>query len=288
MKRFILPLILVVAFVLRVTWLDKYPAGFTPDEASFGYDAYSILKTGNDQWGHTLPIVLESFGDFKSPLYAYLTIPSVAIFGLSKFAVRLPNALLGTLAVLVVYLLTKELFKDKKLAVVAALMLAISPWHIMLSRGAFEANLTTFFLPLGILLFLKERYTLSAIILGLNLFTYHSAKLVTPLIVGFMVFLYRDRLKGEIKKVWIGAVVFLASLTLIGYSLVQGAGARASERSIAQGALEEAFSQRVRSGTLFHNKYIVIAERFLGNYVTYLSPFFLFFHQWRPCPAVLE
>ena len=198
MKRFILPLILVVAFVLRVTWLDKYPAGFTPDEASFGYDAYSILKTGNDQWGHTLPIVLESFGDFKSPLYAYLTIPSVAIFGLSKFAVRLPNALLGTLAVLVVYLLTKELFKDKKLAVVAALMLAISPWHIMLSRGAFEANLTTFFLPLGILLFLKERYTLSAIILGLNLFTYHSAKLVTPLIVGFMVFLYRDRLKVEV------------------------------------------------------------------------------------------
>src|SRR3989339_2190313 len=110
MKKGILPLILALSFLLRVVALDKYPVGFTPDEASFGYDAYSILKTGKDQWGNAFPLVLKSFGDYKAPIYAYLTIPSVSIFGLTKFAVRLPNALLGSLAVYVVYLLINKLF----------------------------------------------------------------------------------------------------------------------------------------------------------------------------------
>src|SRR5688572_20592021 len=114
MKRFFLPLILLAAFCLRLASLSSIPSGFTPDEASFGYDAYSILKTGKDQWGKSIPILFESFGDFKSPLYGYLTIPTVAVFGLNKFAVRLPSALIGTLGVLITYFLVKEIFGKKK------------------------------------------------------------------------------------------------------------------------------------------------------------------------------
>src|SRR4030042_5000305 len=156
-------LILILAFFLRFYSFPSIPLGFSPDEASFGYDAYSLLKTGKDQWGHKLPLVLESFGDFKSPLYTYMAIPFISIIGLTKFAVRLPNALLGTAAVYVTYLLVKTIknYFDKKLEIgnwkletYASLLLAISPWHIMMSRGAFEANLTTFFLPLGMYLFL--------------------------------------------------------------------------------------------------------------------------------------
>src|SRR3989344_1954701 len=148
-------IIIVLAFFLRFFLLSVIPVGFNPDEASFVYDAYSILKTGKDQWGHSWPLVLESFGDFKSPLYTYLTIPSVALFDLTKFAVRFPNALLGTAAIYITYLLVVELEKNSKnnnspitihhsLAAIAAFLLAISPWHIMMSRCAFEANLTTF------------------------------------------------------------------------------------------------------------------------------------------------
>src|SRR3990167_9571166 len=114
MNRLLLVLIIFFAFLLRIFAIDVIPVGFTPDEASFGYDAYSILHTGKDQWGHTFPLVLESFGDFKPPLYAYLTMPSVAFFGLNKFAVRLPNALLGTAAVYITYLLVNELQKRVK------------------------------------------------------------------------------------------------------------------------------------------------------------------------------
>ncbi len=271
MKRLVLPLILVLAFILRVIWLDKYPTGFTPDETSFGYDAYSILKTGSDQWGHKFPLVLESFGDFKSPLYVYLTIPSVAIFGLTKEAVRLPNAVLGTLAVWVTYLLARKLF-NKKVGLFSAMLLAISPWHIMLSRGAFEANLTTFFLPFGLWLFLEKRYVASGLILGLNLFSYHSAKLVTPLVLAALIFYTHD----NVKKYWPAVAIFGIFLILTLYTFFLGAGARVEERSITAGAGEAAFDERVHSSGLIHNKYTVVMKRFFENYFTYLSPQFLF------------
>jgi len=291
MKRFGLLGILLLAFLLRVLWLDKFPVGFTPDEASLGYDAYSILKTGKDQWGRSFPLVLESFGDFKSPLYAYLTIPFVAIFGLTKVAVRLPNALLGTAAIYVTYLLARELSQKEKLGLIASLLLAISPWHVMISRGAFEANLTTFFLPLGVYLFLKglrdSRFlVLSSFIFGLNLFTYHSAKFVTPVVFLFMAFLFRHELgKIEKKYFYTSLVLFLTLLAFTISTFFQGAGARAADISILKTSLGPASEERivaVKSGwpdplaRLIHNKYQVAGRQFLGNYLSYFSPQFLF------------
>jgi 4-amino-4-deoxy-L-arabinose transferase-like glycosyltransferase len=301
MKRSVLAFILVLAFFLRIVGIDKFPVGFTPDEASFGYDAYSILKTGKDQWGKPFPLMLESFGDYKSPLYSYLTIPFMAVFGLNKFAVRLPNAVLGTAAVFITYLLARQLFSKKKsfdffilnfeFGEIAAFLLAISPWHIMMSRGAFEANLTTFFLPLAIYLFLKglkdhKFLVWSAIVFGLNLFTYHSAKLVTPLVVVLLIFLFRKELaKIEKKQIWISGFIFLVFLILTGYIFFSGAATRAQDVSIFRGALEEQAPKRlaaIESGMdpflarLIHNKYLTVGRRFLNNYFQYFSFKFLF------------
>lgn len=278
MRRFLLPIILLLAFFLRVLWLDRFPSGFTPDEASFGYDAYCLLKTGKDQWGVSFPLVLKSFGDYKSPLYAYLTIPFVAVGGLNKIAVRLPNAVVGTLAVFATYLLVQELLKKKNLSLIAAFLVAVSSWHIMMARGAFEANLTTFFLPFGIYLYLKRRYSLSALFLGLNLFTYHSAKLITPIIFVALVLATR-----KFKLVPSLTFSFLLALTI--YSLTLGGGARIAERSITQGALEEGARIKIgliQKGTnptvarLLHNKYQVTVSRFINNYKQYFSYEFLF------------
>ncbi|MEK7504094.1 MAG: glycosyltransferase family 39 protein, partial [Patescibacteria group bacterium] len=99
------------------------------DEAALGYNAYSLLTTGRDEHGHAWPINLESFGDFKPAGYAYMLIPFVKVLGLTELAVRLPSALFGILGVLGIYLLTKELF-NRQTGQLAALMLAISPWHL--------------------------------------------------------------------------------------------------------------------------------------------------------------
>jgi len=299
MRKWLLAGILILGFVLRVILLDKSPVGFTADEASFGYDAYSIIKTGRDQWGSTFPLVLKSFGDFKSPLYAYLTIPFVFVLGLTKFAVRLPNALLGAIAVYFVYLLSGEIGKlselDKKkrslLQLSASFLLAVSPWHIMMSRGAFEANLITIFLPASIYFFLKglknsKLLILSALLFGLNLFTYHSAKLITPIVIlGLLVIFRREISKLRLKNIFISLFVFLVFFCGFLYTFSLGGGARISERSITQGALEEGAKEKIALiqggkdpliSKLLHNKYQTVAKRFILNYNQYFSAKFLF------------
>ena len=108
-KFAILLTIITLAAFLRFYKLGTNPPGLYWDEAVMGYDAYSILKTGKDHHGVTLPLFFESFGDWKLPGYHYLLIPSISIFGLNEFAVRFPSALLGTLTVFLTYFLTKKL-----------------------------------------------------------------------------------------------------------------------------------------------------------------------------------
>jgi len=298
MRKTLLVLILFLGFLLRVISLDKFPVGFTPDEASFGYDAYSILKTGKDQWGKTLPLTLESFGDYKSPLYTYISIPFVRLFGLNKFAVRLPNAILGTLAIYVLYLLVRELKKSAlseagnlRLEIIAPVLLAISPWHIMMSRGAFEANLTTLLLPLSLYFFLKsfekpKNLILSVLFAGLNMFSYHSAKFVTPLVFLSAVIIFRRELFknfGIYHKLSVGLlVVFLALFTI---SLKSGSSTRIFDVSIFKTSLIEASSERIKAinegmdptlARIVYNKYQAGIRHFVGNYITYFSPQFYF------------
>src|SRR3990170_6052123 len=99
LKKYSIILIVLIAAVLRLWKLDNIPPHLTPDEAALGYNAYSILKTGKDEYGEFLPIIFKSFGDYKPGLYVYLTVPFVAFFGLNEYTVRLPSAIFGIIAV---------------------------------------------------------------------------------------------------------------------------------------------------------------------------------------------
>ena len=105
MKKIALIFIFALALFLRIYKLGSCPVGFLWDEAALGYNGYSILKTGRDEYGKFLPIIFKSFGDYKPGLYVYLTVPSIAIFGLTEFSTRLPAAIFGSLTVLLIYFL---------------------------------------------------------------------------------------------------------------------------------------------------------------------------------------
>ena len=296
----ILILIVALAFAVRVIGIDKYPVGFTQDEASFGYDAYSLLKTGKDQWGERFPLVLRSFGDFKLPLYSYLAIPTVAVFGLNEFAVRLPNAIFGGLAVIATYLMVREFKKeDRKLAILAALLLAFSPWHISLSRCAFEANLTTFFIPFGVWLYLKglknkKWMFVASLSFGLNLFSYHTARLVTPVIfLGLYIFFvglngnFFRGLKKFVGKNKLGFFTFALFFAISASSIFWGAGQRGSDIIISNptdkwAAVSDKRYEAILGGMpegvsrIFSNKINYVLKVFTNNYLSYLSPTFLF------------
>jgi len=265
MRKLII-LVLVLAAFLRFWQIGNFPVGFTADEAAQGYTAYSVLRTGRDEWGIWLPLVPRSFGDFKPPLYTYLTIPLIAIFGLNEFSVRLPSAILGTLSVLFTIFLVQELFKKTSYSyysILAGFLLAISPWHVSLSRGAFEANLTTFFLTVGFWFFLKglrePKFLLpSALMFGLNLFSYHSARLISPFFLGFLIWWGRKKFPQKvIRHMLLSGLVFAFFSVLMVISLFRGGGTRVSDIGIFSAGIE-------------------MPKLFINSYLSYFSPEFFF------------
>lgn len=214
-KSKLLLIILLVASVLRLWNLGNIPPHLRNDEAALGYNAYSILNTGKDEHGEFLPIIFQSFGDWKMGLYVYLTVPFVAILGLSEVAVRLPSALAGIAAVFFMYGVSLELFQKKRLAYITSFLLAISPVMVAFSRGAWEVNVS-FALTLAGIYFLLVSLSshpkflfLSSIFFGMSLFTSHGAKFSTPVIVITLVLLFYKKFKK------LSLVTILSSLLII-------------------------------------------------------------------------
>src|SRR4051794_32201702 len=139
--RWILFALIVVGLALRLWALGSVPPGLDSDEASIGYNAYSLLQTGRDEYGVPLPLAFRAFGEYKRPAYIYATVPSVAAFGLTPFAVRFPAAVFGALSIPALYAAAFRLLRSRRAALCAAGMLAISPWHLQFSRGAREVSL---------------------------------------------------------------------------------------------------------------------------------------------------
>jgi len=235
-SKYILFVILLLATSLRLYRLGSFPA-LNADEAAIGYNAYSLIETGKDEHGNPWPVHFQSFNDFKPGLYFYLVLPFVKYLGLNEWAVRLPGALMGVLTVLVVYFLIKELFPEQKkfsifsfqfsIGEIAALFLAISPWHIQFSRGGWEVNAATFFITTGVWLFLRaindpKYYVFSALSFVLSLYSYHAARLIVPLLVfGLLVIYKRYRILTQ-KWLIIGALTGGLLLVPLGMDLVKG------------------------------------------------------------------
>src|SRR5690606_7450646 len=133
----------------RFLYLDEIPVSLNWDEVSHGYNAYSILRTGKDEWGQTMPLIFRAYGDYKLPVYIYLTAISEAVFGVNEFAVRFVSALAGVGIVYFMYLLGERLY-SKRVGLWSAFLAALSPWSLFLSRGAFEANLGLLFAIAGL------------------------------------------------------------------------------------------------------------------------------------------
>ena len=160
--------IVVLAFLLRFYKVTQSPPSLNWDETSIAYNAYSILKTGHDEWGIKFPLNFRSYGEYKLPVQIYASIPAVAVFGLNEFGVRVTPVIYGTLTVLLLYFLVNLLFKNKRIGLLSAFILAVSPWHIQLTRASFESSFSVFWVVLGAISFIKgfekKKYWLISII----------------------------------------------------------------------------------------------------------------------------
>lgn len=287
----ILIAIFLLGFILRVIFLDVSPPGFNADEAALGYNAYSLIKTGKDEWGANFPIVFKSFSDYKPGLYVYLAIPFVAILGLNEFAVRLPSIILGTFSIILIYYLSKELFKKEIAALSSAFLLSISPWHLHFSRGAWEANVATFFILLGVLMFIKSFKNqhflwISTLAFIASMYTYQSPRIVVPILVLLLAIFYRRTIfiRKNIPKVILIVILLLPLIFTLtsttGLARFQGVSIF-SDRGPINKVNEERGQHQDPSNfwsRLIHNKIEVYAVNFFGHYLDHFNPNFLFIY----------
>jgi 4-amino-4-deoxy-L-arabinose transferase-like glycosyltransferase len=263
-KKLILALflagIILLGVLLRLTFLSSIPNGFFCDEAVRGYDAYSILLTGRDQYGEFLPLFTRSLDDYPESFYVFLAVPSVAFFGLNEFAARLPAGLIGLLTIPVLYFLTKEFF-GRRVALIAALLLAISPWHLQFSRSAMSSyTLMPLFFCLGLLFFMKavsrgKRFFLylSSLIFSISLYTYYSARIFVPIFVFGMCVIFFKELRKAKKESIIGAVMFLSVLIFLSFFWISAKGLSRINESL-----------------------ILSLPQNIRYYLSYFNPYFLF------------
>lgn len=292
MKKYLFA-ILSIAALLRIPFFDSHMPALYGDEVSIAYNAYSILTTGKDEFGKFLPLQFESWGDQKNPVYIYLTSLFQIFFGLSEWAVRLPSALAGIAAVYLTYLLTKKILNFKAaenqhveyVSLLAALLLAINPWHIHISRGGYEANLALTLGLLGVYALLhyfqqpsKKYFSISLISFVLAMYTYYTTKMFIPMLL-VVLFIFGKKhftsTKEYISTVAKYLVPFgLLCLPIIYLALFSNGQARFQTINIfSQPAVEgrvvsarSTYASNQLLGKLLENKFTYIFQDFLTYY----------------------
>jgi len=301
MRKYLLVAIFILAAVLRLYKLGTVPPSLYWDEASLGYNAYSIFKTGQDEHQKAMPLIsFAAYGDYKPPGYIYAAVPGIAVFGLNEFTVRFPSALFGFLTVVLTYFLAKRIFgtgpffKFKKTEIdvplVATFLLAISPWHLQFSRAAFEANLGLFFSTLGIYLFFRFAagkpfwIVLSLISFLAGMYTFTGQRLFVPFILAIL-FLQFWR---KVLKSWRYTAAALVIFGVIFYPLyvfstqtIEGR-LRFDEVTIFKNLepINKSIADRRLDGFTFwanmmHNRRFYVSREYVSHYLDAFNPKFL-------------
>jgi len=294
---FLLGLIFTFAIFLRFYNLNNYPVGFHQDEASLGYNGYSLMLTGKDDNGNKFPLYVDMFGDNRPSGYHYLTIIPIKIFGLNEFATRFPGALFSSITVFAMFFFANVLFKNKIIGLLSALLIAFSPWHIVLSRASDEAVVALFFILLGFALLIrglqenKKNFIIwGAIFASISYFFYHTPRVFVPLaFLVFTAYLF-PFWKKEAKFIRVKMLlvfIFLSSLVFCLVFFVRGGTGRYSQVNIfnnfetnfflRQEIQEDAIAHSPKYvSRLAHNKFTNDLSVFLDNYFDYFSGDFLF------------
>ena len=285
-------LIIVLGFFFRFIGLTQIPAGFNWDEASVGYNAYSLLETGRDEFGRSWPIFIESFGDYKTGLYSIALVPIIKHFGLSIFSVRILNVFVGTSAILASYFLGLTYFKKQSSALILALLMATSPLTIHFSRFTLEwyAALPLFLVGMSLIISDKKRQLklpLGAFFLGFSLYWYHSLRLFLPLLLICYVITYKTKILKNPKTLIISLFVGALTITPLFLSLKQSnilarpqAVAIFSNEDHQRTQIEGLYRFTVSSFPLkrvFTNKAVYYGQEIAYRYLSHFSLDFLFF-----------
>lgn len=199
------------------------------DEALTSWNAFAIFNEGIDSAGNRFPVYVAGWGDGQSALYAWLTMPIIALAGgrtLPPFLSRLPQAIISVLTLWAVYCLMKRLF-NRRVGLWSLFLLAICPWHIMMSRWGLDANLAPGFLMFGLCFFLrglekKGFLLLSGFFYGLSLYCYAVIWPIVPFLLALQILycLRHKKLRVDRWSLCAAGILFVMAVPLLLFLLV--------------------------------------------------------------------
>lgn len=288
-----LGLLLLVFGFIRLYKINEIPS-LHGDEVDFGYNAYSILKTGKDMSGVSYPIGTVSSGDYRPALYMYLTIPSIRFFGFNETAIRIPSIVFSLMTIVLIYFVALKLFSDRLVALFSSAFLGFSFWHITLSREASEKIVALFFILLGIywlFYFLRKKQLLllfaSMISFFLSIHTYYSPRLFLMIFLPAVWIIYQTSLLQRTKMIFAFAIVIFVATTAYFTIGFHTSSERINQLLIfrhpqtmallGEQIREEGHKANTFITRIFHNKVVNFSLTIAKNYGEYFSPQFLFF-----------
>lgn len=296
-------LIILFSSALRLWQFGQIPEGFQVDEVAFGYNAYSLMQTGRDEFGELLPITLRSFDDYKAAFYSYTAIPFIALFGLNEASVRLPSFVFGIGFIILAFVITFQLSKNKALSFIVMTLCGIAPTLIFLHRAQSDPVVSVFFVALGLSFYLHwaEKKKNILLILGtfswiISMISYQSPRVFIPLFAIVLFLFLKDKID---KKMSLQAVaMFLILVSFVGYLTFSG-GARYKQTSLfttpdtrllLEESIRESGIQKVDPTLtrIVHNKVVYFGMGLAGNYLNHLQLKFLFFQTDSPVREVVE
>lgn len=270
--------------LIRFWDLTNNPPSLNIDEVAYTYDAYSILKTGYDQYGNFLPLTFQSIGDYKNPIYIYSLVPTIHFLGLNEISARFNTALIGTLFIPFLFYFILQVTKDRLVALLGAILICISPWQIYYSRFGLDYLPATFIMSVGmwILYRLLTQPTLpsalfSGIFLTLSMYTYHTPKLFMPLFLSVSGFLNFREIKKHRRLFTLFILLIILALTPLLYSTLHDkGGTRAGMVFLSQDIdfTRYVILDHLRPG---FNEHLGLFFFWVKRYLNYLQPDFLFF-----------
>ncbi|MFA6185069.1 MAG: glycosyltransferase family 39 protein [Candidatus Shapirobacteria bacterium] len=288
--------ILVIGLLTRFINLDKFPVALNWDEISHGYNAYSLINTGKDQWSTSWPIFnFRAYGDYPTILNMYLSMPFIYFFGLNEWTVRIVSAFCGFGLIIIAFFLGQEIFKNKKKSLLLMLLVVLSPWTFFPSRGVFQSTVAQFFFSLGLLFLIKAIKKIKFLPLGIFFFSistyaYHNTKIVVPilLLTYFLIFFKEIKQKISKHKNFFTISLLVLSILVIP-QLINTFNKEAQARSrwvfiINPASINEIENNRnIYQGSqlvakLKYNRVTLFSTTVFKNYLDFVNPKILFFN----------
>lgn len=219
--QWVLPaMILLGGALVRLLYLGSVPGGLHQDEAFVALNAIDLYHEGRDSAGLYLPIYMSDWGDGHSAMYSWILALLMTVTGgrWNTYLFRLPQAMVAIFTLWAVYCLMRHMF-GRAAGLWAMFLLAVCPWHVMMSRWALDANLAPGFLMFGLLFFVKglekERYfLLSALFYGLSLYCYAVIWPMVPALLAAQVIYGLSFRKIRLSRWTLLSVVILFVLAL--------------------------------------------------------------------------